>query len=333
MNHVIIGAGIAGVSAAQAIKETDNDADVLIIGKEDFAPYRRYLLTEFLCDSIAKVDLTFAPVESLKAMGIKFRRGQSARTINPTEKWVQLDNDDVLYYDRLLIATGGQPNLGHVLRPFLKHIQRYYSLKDVMVLKKKMDSIRKCIVFGEGFSGLDLLAGLFNLGKDVTYITKRERVELPLAEPGFNSGLREFLEEKGIEIITGDQVTSISKFRSHYRVITSKHGDMYGDIVFAWDQYKPYTACIKDTGIEKKTGILVNERLETSVKDIYAAGDCAQMFHPALQDYWTNFGWPNAGAQGEIAGRNMAGGNEEYKINEVLAFNIMGKELKARWWE
>lgn len=333
MNHVIIGAGIAGVSAAQAIKETDNDADVVIIGKEDFAPYKRYLLTEFLCDAIEKADLTFAPMEFLKDKGIKLRRGQSVTIINPTEKWVQLANDDVLYYDRLLIATGGQPNLGHVLRPFLKHIQRYYSLKDILALKKKMAAIRKCIVFGEGFTCLDLLAGLYNLGKDVTYITKRERVGIPLAEPKFNIGLQEFLEENGIEIITGEQVTSISKFRSHYRVITAKHGDFYGDIVFAWDQYKPYTACIKDTGIEKKVGILVNERLETSVKDIYAAGDCAQIFHPALQDYWINFGWPNAREQGEIAGRNMAGGNEEYEIHDVLAFNIMGKELKARWWE
>ncbi len=333
MNHVIIGAGIAGVTAAQAIKETDEDADVVIIGKEDVAPYKRYLLTEFLCDTIDKAALVFAPVESLKEMGIKLRRGQSARAINPTEKWVQLDNDDVLYYDRLLIATGGQPNLGHTLRPFLKQIQRYYTLKDVVLLKKKIDSIRKCIVFGEGLSCLDLLAGLHNLGKDVTYITKRERVEVPQADSTFNNNLKEFLEEKGIEIITGDQVTSISKFRGHYRVLTEKHGDFYGDIIFAWDQYKPYTACIKGTGIEKKNGILVNEHLETSVKDIYAAGDCAQIFHPVLQDYWINFGWPNAKEQGEIAGRNMAGGNEKYKIHDVLTFNIMGKKLKARWWE
>ncbi|MDQ1354550.1 MAG: FAD-dependent pyridine nucleotide-disulfide oxidoreductase [Acidobacteriota bacterium] len=333
MNHVIIGAGIAGVTAAQAIKETDNDADVVLIGKEDFAPYKRCQLTEFLCDLRTKTDLTFAPVESLKEMGIKFRRGQTARSINTTEKWVQLDDDEILYYDRLLIATGGQPNLGHTLRPFLKHIQRYYSLKDVVVLKKKMADIRKCIVFGEGFSCLDLLSGLYNLGKDVTFITRRERVELPLADSEFNNGLQEFLEDTGIEIITGSQVTSISKFRSHYRVMTSKHGDFYGDIVFAWDQYRPYTACIKGTNIEKKAGILVNERLETSVKDIYAAGDCAQIFHPVLNDYWINFGWPNAREQGEIAGKNMAGGNEEYKIHEVLAFNIMGKELKARWWE
>lgn len=333
MNHVIIGAGVAGVNAAQSIKEIDQDADVVIIGKEKFPPYKRYLLTEFLCDTIPKAEMTFASPESLKDMGIELRRGLAVKTINQKEKWVQIDNDEILNYDRLLIATGGQPYLGHVLRPFLKLIQRYYSIKDLMTLKKKMASIRKCIVFGEGLSCLDLIAGLHNLGKDVTFITKEKKVIIPIADPDFNTGLHEFVAKKGIEIITGNQVLSIAKFRNHYRVITSEEKDFYGDIVFAWEQYRPYTACLKGTNIMKKSGILVNEYLETSAKDIYAAGDCVEIYHPIIKDYWINFGWPNAMEQGRIAGINMAGGNEEYNIKETPAFKIMGKEFKSRWWD
>lgn len=333
MHHVIIGAGIAGISAAQSIKEIDQDADIIIIGKEKFPPYKRYLLTEFLCDTISKADMIFASPESLNDMGIELRKGKSVKIINQTGKWVQIDNDEILNYDRLLIATGGQPYLGHALRPFLVQIQRYYSLKDLIKLKKKMATIRKCIVFGEGLSCLDLLAGLHNLGKDVTFITKEEKVILPGADPSFNHGLHEFLKKKGIEIITGDHVRFISKSRNHYRVITSKGNNIYGDIVFAWERYLPYTACLNGANIKKKTGILVNEYFETSAKDIYAAGDCVEIYHPVLKEYWINFGWPNAMEQGIIAGINMAGGNEEYNLEKILAFNIMGKEFKARWRE
>jgi NADPH-dependent 2,4-dienoyl-CoA reductase/sulfur reductase-like enzyme len=333
MKYVIIGAGIAGVSAALSIREVDSVAEIVIIGDERFLPYKRYQLTEFLCDSIAKVDLTFAAGEDLKTKGIKLRRGQYVKFINPSEKTIKLFHNEVMDYDKLLIATGGRPILGPVLRPFYQHIQRYYSLKDALLLKKRLPYVHRCIVYGEGLSSLDLLCGLHNLGKDVTYIIRGEKVDLPLVESEFEGELHEFLEEKGIEIINEDQVITIEKFDRHYRVITLRQAEVYGDIVFAWDYYKPNIGCIKGTGIEKKFGILVNERLETSVQDIYAAGDCVEIYHPGVKDYWINFGWPNAEEQGAVAGRNMAGEEEEYKVHETITFNLMGKSLKARWWE
>ena len=103
--------------------------------------------------------------------------------------------------------------------------------------------------------------------------------------------------------------------------------------MFAWDYYKPNIEIIEGTKIEKKLGILVDQQLRTSVEDIYAAGDCVEIYHPKIRDYWINFGFPNATEQGKIAGRNMAGANEEYQVQETLVFNLMGKKLKARWWE
>lgn len=333
MKYVIIGAGIAGVSAAQSIREVDSQAEIVIIGEERFFPYKRYQLTEFLCDSITKVDLTFATGEDLKTKGIKVRRGQYVKFINPSEKTIKLFHNEVVNYDKLLIATGGRPILGPVLRPFYKHIQRYYSLKDALMLKKRLPYVRSCIVYGEGLSSLDLLSGLHNLGKEVTLIIRGEKVELPLEESEFEGEVHEFLQQKGIKIISEDQLITIEKYNRHFRVITIKQKEVYGDIVFAWDYYKPNIGCIKGTGMEKKLGILVNERLETSETDIYAAGDCVEIYHPGVKDYWINFGWPNAEDQGMVAGKNMAGMEEEYKVHETITFNLMGKSLKARWWE
>jgi len=96
---------------------------------------------------------------------------------------------------------------------------------------------------------------------------------------------------------------------------------------------KPNISCIEGSAIDKKLGILVNVRLETSEENIYAAGDCVEIYHPRIKDYWINFGLPNALEQGKIAGMNMLGRNEEYKIQEAIVFNLMGKTLKARWWK
>jgi NADPH-dependent 2,4-dienoyl-CoA reductase/sulfur reductase-like enzyme len=333
MKHVIIGAGVAGVTAAQTIKETDPQAEVILIGEERFLPYKRYLLTEFLCDSIDRGEMNYISVESLKAIGIRLRKGQFVKAIDPENKTIKLFHNEVVPYDTLLIATGGRPGLGPVLRPFRKNIQRYYSMKDILMLKKKLSSVREVVVAGDGLSSLDLLCGLYNLGKQVTYIIRGPRADFALVETEFYGELHDFLEEKGVNIITEDRLIGIEPDNDHFRVITLKQHELSADIVFAWDYYKPNIACIKGTRIEKKLGILVNERLKTSEPDIYAAGDCVEIYHPGLKDYWINFGWPNAMEQGRVAGLSMVGESEDYQIRGTLIFKLMGKALKARWWK
>jgi len=332
MKHVIIGAGVAGITAARTIKELDSNAEVVVIGDELFLPYKRYLLTEFLCDSIQRDDLLFFSIKKLNELGIKLRKGEFVKSIEPSEKVIKLHNNEVVHYDKLLIATGGHPGLGLVLRPYKKHIHFYYSLYDTLVLKEKLPEIHKCVVYGNGVSCLDLISILHNLGKRVTYITKEERATFALDECDFEGDLHGFLEEKGIEIITGEQIVSVEESDQGYKVETIQQKTLTTDIVFAWDFYKPNISFIEGSAIEKKLGILVNTRLETSEKDIYSAGDCVEIYHPSIKDYWINFGLPNALEQGRVAGSNMSGQNEEYKIQEAIVFNLMGKSLKARWW-
>ena len=333
MKHVIIGAGVAGITAAKTIKELDRDAEVVVIGDELFLPYKRYQLTEFLSNSIKRDELLFFSLEKLNELGIKLRKGEYVKSIDPSEKVIKLHHNEVMHYDKLLIATGGSPGLGLVLRPYKKHIHLYYSLYDTLILKEKLPEIRKCIVSGDGVSCLDLISVLHNLGKQVTYITKGERATFALDENDFEGDLNEFLEVKGVEIITEDQIVSIEESDNGYKVETVQQKMLTTDIVFAWDYYKPNISFIEGSAIEKKLGILVNTRLETSEKDIYAAGDCVEIYHPSIKGYWINFGLPNALEQGKIAGKNMSGQNEEYKIQEAIAFNLMGKSLKARWWK
>ncbi len=331
MKYVIIGAGAAGVSAAKTIREIDGDGEVVIFGEERFFPYSRYLLTGFLCGSIMEDELAYTSPDLFKKMDITLRKGECVKTINPKEKFVRLFHNEVVHYNKLLIATGGTPYMGPVLQPYKKHIQRYYSLRDICVLKKKLPDINTCIVFGEGLSSLDLICGLYKSGKDVTYIIKGAKPDWTLVESSICEELHEILIEKKIKIITEDRITDVEKFDKQYRVFTLKQRELTADIVFAWDNYIPNISCIKGTGIEKKIGILVNKHMETIVKDIYAAGDCVEIYHPGLKNYWINFGWDNALEQGAVAGKNMTGQPEVYNIHETIVFNLMGESLKTRW--
>ena len=333
MKYVIIGAGAAGVTAAQSIRKIDGAGEVIVLGEERFFPYNRFMLTDFLCGSITEENLIYASAEYLRQIGVKFRKGEYVKSIHPGEKRIKLFHNEVMHYDKLLIASGGTPGLGPVLRPFRQHIQRYYSLEDIYLLKRKLPGIKKCVVFGDGLSSLDLLRGLIDSGKQVTYIFKGSKPDWSLVEPELYDELYEILKERGIEMVPEDRIISIEKSNRGYRVTTLKQQELRADIVFAWDHYKPNIACIQGTAIEKKLGILVNEYLRTSEEDIYAAGDCVEIYHPVLKNYWVNFGWPNAQEQGTAAGKNMAGQHEKYNIHETIVFNLMGKSLLARWWK
>jgi nitrite reductase (NADH) large subunit len=333
MKHVIIGAGAAGISAAKTIKGLDSNAEVVVIGDEGIFPYKRSLLTEFMCGSIKKDELIYITTESLKELGIKLRKGEYVKAVLPSEKSIKLFHNEIVNYDKLLIATGGRPGLGLVLRPYKKQIQRYCSLKDIIVLKQKLPDIQKCVVSGDGVSSLDLICGLHNLGKQVTYIAKGDRADFALKDSEIYDELHGFLEEKGVEVLTNDQIVSIEKSNDHFMVETLNHGELMTDIVFARDCYSPNVSCVEGSGIKKKSGILVNEQLETSEEDIYAAGDCVEIYHPCIKNYWINFGWPNALDQGKVAGKNMLGQEEKYDLQETTVFNLMGKSLKARWWK
>lgn len=333
MKHVIIGAGVAGITAAQTIKETTPDDDVIVFGEERYLPYRRYLLTEFLTNQVDRDEMNYATVEMLKEQGIRLRKGQFVKSIDTEKKTIKLFHNEVVPFDKLLIATGGRPGLGPVLRPFRKMIQRYYSLKDILLIKKKLDNAHDIVVYGDGLSSLDLLCGMYNMGKNITYIVRGARVDFSLVETEFYGEVHDFLDERNIKIITEDRIIAIEPTNSRFKVTTLKQRELPADIIFAWDYYKPNIACIKGTPIEKKLGILVNEKLRTSEQDVYAAGDCVEIYHPGIKDYWINFGWPNALEQGRVAGLNMAGKEENYKIQETLIFKLMGKALKARWWK
>ncbi|MBI4558519.1 MAG: FAD-dependent oxidoreductase [Candidatus Hydrogenedentes bacterium] len=333
MRYVIVGTGAAGATAARTIKRMDRDGEVVIIGDERFFPYNRYLLTEFLSGAVSAAELFHTSEEFFEAMDIRLRKGQAVERVYPNDKTIRFAHNEVMSYDRLLIATGRSPSLGPVLRPYAKLIQRYYTFEDILLIQKRLPEVREVIVSGRGLSALDLIQGMYRVGKKITYITRGQAIDVSTVESHLMGDLDSALAEREINFVHDDRIVAIECVDNRYLVKTFQGKELWGDLVFAWDNYTPNVGCLRNTGIEVKTGILVDLRMRSSAPEVYAAGDCVEIYHPTLKNYWINFGWPNAVEQGRIAGKNMAGDNEEYQIHETTLFNILGKPLEARWWD
>ena len=332
MRHVIVGAGAAGLAAAKTIKTTDYDAEVLMIGAERCMPYQRFRLTDYLCGAISEEEIFHTSKEFFEEMEISLRRGHEVDHINPAEHTLELDNGETIHYDKLLVSTGRSPVLDATLRPYARLIHPYYTFDDAVLLRRRLPALEHVIVSGRGVSKLDLIHAMRRLGKRVTYIIRGSKVEIPLANQDICDGVDTLLIEKGVEMIRDDRPTSIEATAGGYRVHTEQGRSIDGDVVFASVSFEPNLRCIRDSGIEAKNGILVDRAMQTSVSDVYGAGDCVEVYHPDLRNYWISYGWPNAIQQGVVAGRNMVGVHEECQIHETIAFNLHGGPLAPHWW-
>ncbi|MCP4213578.1 MAG: FAD-dependent oxidoreductase [bacterium] len=333
MKYIIIGAGAAGVNAAKTIRNTDAGGDVTLIGMERHLPYNRYRLTDFICGSTQLEDIKTMSPESFAEMNITFRKGQQVTSIIPGKKQIKMAHNEVLPYDKLVIATGGSPRLNTALKTCKKHIRQYYSLEDILLFQRKLEDIHHCIVYGDGLSSLDLIRCLLQLDKKVSYVFKGHQPDWGLLEPSITFDVMNLLKDKGVTVYARDRVIAAEERDGVYIASTLQQRRLTADAVFAWESYSPNISVVEGTEIRKKSGILVNEYLETSIADIYAAGDCVEIYHPGKRDYWINFGWPNAFAQGATAAKNMTGQKESYAVKEALAFNLMGKSIRARFWK
>lgn len=332
MRHVIIGTGPAGHVAARTIRALDDRAQIVLVGDEPHLPYNRHLLTDLLCGAITEEDLFRMAGPSLEDLRITLRAGVRASRIDPGRRCVHLSDGGLEPYDRLLIATGRRSVPGELLTSCTNELLNYYTYADALALKARLPHIEHVVIHGRTVSALNLLLGFCRLGKRVTYITNGPRVSIPIIDTEGATDLEALMREYGVEVLRQDRIASVVRAIGHQRVETYQGRELDCDVVYASESYRPCIACTRDTGIEANKGILVDLAMHTSLEDVYAAGDCVEIYHPMLRTYWVNFGWPNAEQQGRIAGVNMAGGEEQYQVADTIAFEILGAPYRARWW-
>ncbi|WFU11307.1 FAD-dependent oxidoreductase (plasmid) [Rhizobium sp. CB3090] len=304
LHFVIIGAGECGARAAFALREKGFDGDITLIGAEPVAPYERPPLSkEGLI--LAHEPKFVAVLERYADQRIDLRLATHATDIDPIGKVATLSDGQTLSYDKLLLATGASarsfPGIagGERIRMLRTHA-------DALALRPALLPGRHIAVIGGGFIGLELAATARKLGADVTVIEGLPRVLKRGVPEAVAEVIAQRHRDEGVDIRCGETIASIEDGAANAIVRLAGGEELSADLVLIGIGAQPNVALAEKAGLAIENGIAVNERLETSAADIYAAGDCCS-FPLAL------YGgrrvrlesWRNAQEQGTLAAANL----------------------------
>jgi 3-phenylpropionate/trans-cinnamate dioxygenase ferredoxin reductase component len=302
--YLIIGGGLAGDAATRGIREVDAEGSIGLISMEPDPPYMRPNLSKGLWKG-RSVEKIWRKTEERAELILRRR----VTTLDPTRKTVKDDQGDEYTYDKLLLATGGTP----IHLPFGKGDIIYYrDFQDYQHLRKLADEKERFVVIGGGFIGSEIAAALTMVGKKVTMVFLEEAVN-GLVFPGdLAQYLTNHYREKGVEVITNESVASVQHENGRLAARTGSGRFIETDGIVAGIGIRPNVGLAEEAGIQVENGIVVNERLETSAPDVYAAGDAANFLHPSFNERTRVEHEDNAVFMGKLAGRNMAGANETH---------------------
>ncbi len=303
--YLIIGGGLAGDGATQGIRELDQDGSIGLIGMEPDPPYMRPNLSKGLWKG--------RPLEKIwrqtKERGTQLYLNRKATQLDPKKQLVRDSEGDEYTYDKLLVATGGTPN--HL--PFGNGNVVYFRyFQDYQHLRRLTEQGDRFVVIGGSFIGSELAAALTIVGKKVSMVFPEAAISESIFPRDLAHFLNDYYREKGVEVLAGETAASIQKEGKRITVRTGSGRTLEAEGVVAGIGIHPNVDLAKEAGLRVNNGIVVDEHLETSIPGIYAAGDAANFFHSALEKRTRVEHEDNAVQMGRVAGRNMAGKNEEY---------------------
>ncbi len=303
---VIIGGGIAGLSAAEAARSTSAQARIVLLTREAELPYYRLNLTRYLAGEIAPDELPVHPGIWYQEKNIEVRFNTEVTAIDVNAKQLRIKDGDALSYDRLILAMGAHPFVPPVAGINRQNVVTLRHKKDADWILGNCKAGTRCVVVGGGVLGLEIAAALV-----------RQQVSVSLIE-GFgwllprqlNQQASDYLEtsvkELGIELVLGARIKQFDGDESVRTVVLETGENIAADMVVVAAGVRTNSYLARLAGLEVKEGVVVDHQLRTAHEDIFAAGDLAE--HQSVC-YGT---WAPAQYQGRIAGINAAGGDVSF---------------------
>ena len=321
MHHLIIGAGPAGVRAAEALRRLDPSAKVTLIDGEGEAPYSRMAIPYFLSGKIGEEGMWLhRPLDFYAENGIELVRGRVAR-VDAAARRVEMEDGSRLDYDRLLLASGARavkPPVPGLSGPRVRHC---WTVEDARAIAEAAHEGAKVVLMGAGFIGSIILEALALRGVDLTVVEIEDRMVPRMLDETAGSMLRQWCEEKGVRVLTSTRIEEVREAGQGLEVSLSSGEAIPADLLVVAAGVTPNIECMEGTGVETRSGVVVNARMETSLPDVWAAGDCAEGCDFSSGDLSTLAIQPVAVEQAVIAAKNMAGMAAEYHC--ALPMNVL----------
>ncbi len=303
---VIIGAGIAGLSAAESARVTAPQATILLLTREEELPYYRLNLTRYLAKEIPAEALPVHPESWYREHDIGIRLGAEVTAITPERKQIEIKGSAPLTYDRLILAMGAHPFVPPIAGANRQNIVTLRTKKDADQILRLCAPGSRCVVVGGGVLGLETAAALARGKARVSLLEGFSRLLPRQLNARASSYLEKSATDLGIELVTDARIKQFDGDEVLRSVVLESGQVIAADLVIITAGVRTNSYLPRLAGLSVKEGVVVDSRLQTSCSDIYAAGDLAEYQSIA---YGT---WAPAQFQGTIAGMNAAGGNSQF---------------------
>ncbi|MBT0652784.1 NAD(P)/FAD-dependent oxidoreductase [Geomobilimonas luticola] len=328
MNYVIIGNSVAAVGAIRGIRGVDDKGNITVISRERHIAYGRPLISYLLGGLITEKRMAYLPEDFYEKNRVNLLLDAEVVGVDSTRKQVKLAAGDTIGYDRLLVATGGDPFVPPIEGLAGKErIFTFTTWDDAEKLKGIAADMERVVVIGGGLIGLKAAEGIHLLGKQITIVELADRILSAAFDRPAGRVVAKKMKANGIDVITEDTVVRIEGEGARISGVTLKSGDYIScDTVVVAIGVRPAAGFLKGSTVDVNRGIVVNDTMETSVKGIYAAGDVAE-----ASDFFSGQKnpmpiWPDAYIQGDVAGTAMAGGKKTYggglAMNSIELFKV-----------
>lgn len=321
-NIVIIGGGAAGLAAATEIRKNSDDAAITLISAEARLPYYRLSLTRFLAGEIGQDKLIVHPAGWYEKNNISLILGKKAVEIRKNQKTLLLDDNSVVAYDKLIIATGADPLMPNIQGSNPENVISVRKLDDAVTLLDKLEDIRSCICIGGGILGLETAGGIAKSGVKVTVLEVMPWLMPRQLSERAAGILKRHINSLGIDVKENAKIKSISGDMNCEEVLLETGEIFPAEMVVITAGIKPDAVMASKAGLNVNKGIIVDDHMVTSEEDIYAAGDVAE--HKGIV-----YGlWNPAQLQGKTAALNALGINSEFEgIPRSHALKVLGLDM------
>ena len=278
MKYLIIGNGIAGITAAETIRGLDSDCRIIMVSRERTLPYSRPLISYVVSGELDPEEIIIRSDDFYENLGIETFLGRVVKAINITNKTVLLDTGESIEWDRMLIATGANPKLMEVEGKDLKNIYVLRNIDDaVKIVSSCRSGVKKAAVLGGGLVGFKAAYGLFKRGVDVSILITSNYPLSQVADEKSGKLIKATLENHGLKVEVGKSVRAFEgKNGKVCGALLDDYSTIEVDLVIVGKGVNPAISFVEGTGIVTRRGIIVNDTLETSVSNIFAAGDVAE---------------------------------------------------------
>ncbi len=311
-NIIILGGGQAGIYAAREIRQNDTESNIKILSEENLLPYERPPLSkDFLLDKKNEDDLYFHSIEVLKNENIDFEN-VLINKVDFEHKKLFSKNEDVYNYDSLLISTGSDNKKLSLDNNLNDDIYYLRNLEEAKIIKEKVSDKNKITIIGGGFIGLEIASSLSQLQKKVTVIEIGNQLMGRIIPKQIADLVQNTHIEQGNEIILNKQIFKIIKKNGIYEILLNDNSIIETDFVIAGIGSTPSVKLFENTNLKLDNGIVTNQFCETSIKDVYAAGDVCNFYHPFYERNMRLESYQHAQNHGICAGKNIAGVKTEY---------------------